>query len=342
LTPLAPPNDEFLFFFTDTAGSVIPCPGFSVVRDIPNSCCPPHPAPRVEFSTDGCVLTATWDADELAADCYLHFGFNDPTDTTTQESQPGDSSKTHTYSANGTYGNLTVYVKCQNGCSGDPRVFGPIVITECDGGGGGGGGGETPPTEPESTACGANRLVAVVTGAMSLFVFIAAWCLGGSTLFWVAAGLAIASALLWFLYYLFSCNPPCGVAKLSAAETLIAAGLALLTYSACCTVLFLSTGTIFVLAGLALFYKWKEDCNIDNCFAVGELAGLGVVVTSYLIIILDFIPGLAACKNPIISFLGQDITGSKIVLLITGSLVLVFKACAQAEAPDDQVFTQDD
>ncbi len=337
LTPLNSPNDAFTLFFADASGAVIPCPGFTVTKPIPTSCCAPHPAPRVEFSTNGCTLTATWNPEDIDDDCYLHFGFNDPADDSDSESLPGESTKTHTYSANGNYGNLTVYVKCLNGCSGDPRIFGPIVITECDG-----GGGDPTPTEPESTACGATRLVAVVTGAMSLFVFIAAWCLGGSTLFWVAGVLAAVSALLWALYYWFSCDPPCGVAKLTAAETLIAAGLALLTYSACCTVLFLSVGAIFVLAGLALFYKWKEDCNIDNCFAVGELAALGAVVTSYLIIILDFIPGLSACKNPIISFLGQDITGSKIVLLITGSLFLVFKACVQAEATDDPVFTQDE
>ena len=339
LTPLNSPNDVFTLFFTDASGAVIPCPGDTITKTIPTSCCAPHPAPRVVFSTNGCTLTATWDAAELDDDCYLHFGFNDPADDSDPESLPGESTKIHTYSANGTYGNLTVYVKCLNGCSGDPRIFGPIGITGCDGGG---GGGDPTPTDPESTACGANRLVAVVTGAMSLFVFIVAWCLGGSTLFYVAGVLAVISGLLWAFYYWFACNPPCGVAKLSSAETLIAAGLALLTYSACCTVLFLSVGTAFVLAGLALFYKWKEDCSIDNCFAVGELAALGAVVTSYLIIILDFIPGLSACKNSIISFLGQDITGSKIVLLITGSLFLVFIACAQTEAPDDQVFTQDE
>ena len=128
---------------------------------------------------------------------------------------------------------------------------------------------------------------------------------------------------------------------MSAAEALIAAGLAFLTYSACCTWQFLLTGGTFLALGLYLFFKWRDDCGYSKCYAWAELAKLGVAVTTYLIFILDLFPGMMACKAVIVSLGGVDVTGSKLVAFITAFTVLKVADCVQSDAPDNPVATDE-
>lgn len=338
-TPLTSPDDIFTFYYVDSSNVVIPCPGFSATNTIENSCCPVNEAPRIEVATDGCTVTASWDSSLVPEGCHLQFDFKDPTNPSPQTSNEGDSSKTFTYSSDGSYENLSVYVKCDNGCSGNPRLFGPVNIVGCP--------DEDAPdpsteSEPESLACRASRIAAIVTFAMAIFVAALSWCLGDIALLKGAGVLAVISVIIWLIYYFF-CATPCGVGKLSTAEGLIAAGLALLVYSGCCTWQFVSAGLLLLGIGLYLFYKWKDDCNYSNCYAWGELALLGTFITAYLFFILDLFPGVSACKASIISWNnGQSqVDASAIVALVTAFTVAKVVACVQDEAPEVQPPTID-
>ncbi len=340
-TPLLSPGDLFFITFNDPAGGVIPCPGPVFQQAIEISCCPVIEAPRILVSSAGCVVRLTWDNDQIPDGCRLQFNFADPANSSLQFSDPDKDFKEYSYSQNGTYGPLTVSVVCEDGCDSAPTILDPVTITGCTP-------GDTPPVVPpageppkEDLLCGALRVLAVVSSALVLFLLALAWCLSSLPLVKAAGWLALVSAVLWVLYWLFSCDKPCGVAKLSAAEALIAAGLAYLTYSACCTWQFLLLGFAFLALGLYLFYQWRDDCGYSECYAWAELAKLGTAVTTYLIFILDLVPGVSACKAVIVTLAGVDITGSKLVAFITAFTVLKVVACIQGKAPDNSVVTDE-
>ncbi len=333
-TPLSILNDTFFFSYLDSDNKVIPCRGFEVTVPISNSCCPPLEAPEMTISVNNCTLRVSWDASQVPNGCYLQFDFQDPNNPSAQFSSAGDDDITHTYSQNGLHENLTVYVKCDEGCSGNPRIFGPVNITSCD--------GNTPPdpdAEPESGACGAGRITAIVSGGMFLFLEALAICLGNIAVAKYALILAGISAILWFLYFLFGCNKPCGVVRLSAAETLITTGIAMMVYSACCPFTFFTAGLVTFTAGMLLFRQWKKKCNISDCAAVAELAMLATIISSYLLLILDFIPFVAACKATILMINGVKITGSKLVAALLFVPVYILANCKKPDAPEDQVVT---
>lgn len=337
VTPLLSPGNRFAIVFTDPLGGVIPCPGPIFEQSIEVSCCPVIAPPVIRMVTSGCKLNLTWEDDQVPDGCRLQFNFADPANPSLQFSDSGATDKEYSYSADGTYGPLTASVVCDNGCDSAPAILGSVMIAGC-------APGEVPPPAlppKEDILCGAIRVLAVVTGALVLFVLGMAWCLGSTALLKVAGVLALLSALFWVFYWLFGCEKPCGVARLSAAEALIAAGLAFLTYSACCTWQFLLTGGTFLALGLYLFFKWRDDCGYSKCYAWAELAKLGVAVTTYLIFILDLFPGMLACKAVIVSLGGVDVTGSKLVAFITAFTVVKVADCVQSDAPDNPVATDE-
>lgn len=340
VTPLLSPGDRFAIVFTDLQGGVIPCPGPVFQQAIEVSCCPVIVPPRITMTTNGCAVTLTWDKDQIAAGCRLQFNFADPANPSLQFADTDAEEKQYNYAADGTYGPVTASVVCENDCDSAPVVLGGVTITGCKP-------GDLPPIPPdgpppgEDILCGAIRILAVVTGALVVFVLGMAWCLGSVPLAKIAGVLALISALFWAFYWLFSCEKPCGAARLSAAEALIAAGLAFLTYSNCCTWQFLLLGAAFLGLGLFLFYQWRDDCGYSECYAWAELAKLGVAVTTYLILILDLFPGMTACKAVIVSLWGVDVTGSKLVAFITAFTVVKVAACVQGDAADNSVATDE-
>ncbi len=186
-------------------------------------------------------------------------------------------------------------------------------------------GGTTPPPPPpggENGGCTGLRWAGVILAILAALCLYICICVpGAGTAFcWVAAGFAVASAILLGIWAFFCPNKPCRWGLLLASQIALGAGLGALYFATCCPWLW-PVGAGLIIAGIAGMLTWREQCKKTWCQLFAELAVVITVVVIPVLSWLGLIPALSACLNP-------WVVG--VVSGLSAALALALATCAMA------------
>lgn len=158
-----------------------------------------------------------------------------------------------------------------------------------------------PTTDDEGGGCKGLRWAGVVAAILATLALYICQCVpgAGSAFCWAALGLAIVSAVLLGIWWIW-CPKPCGAGLLIAWQIALGAGIGALYFAPCCPVLWVIGGAL-IAAAVAGMVLWIRRCRKTRCQVLAELA---IVITVVVVPILGWIAGvpfLGACLDPIVA-----------------------------------------
>lgn len=318
-------------FRLDPCSGPATCPSITAINVTP-SCADPAAGVAANVS----FAVATTDPSGLINGFAWDFG--EPASGGANQAVTATPNATHSYSGPGNF-TVTVRANIRAACAGGgPTTASTLVsvpLCPCPPGQTRDATGRCvapPPPVTEDFGCMALRELAAALAALAILATMVAFCLfvPPSLPFWivigVAAGLALAAAIILAIWLGLPCPRPCAWGLLMAGQIFFGFGWGAVYFFFCCAWLGW-VGIVALAIGAGLLAAWINECRPTVCTVFRELAWVLTVVVAPVLAFIILYPPAAACAFG--TLLARIITAA--LTIAAAAIATVALACGGSE-----------